>query len=202
MVPTHAPKPLIWLLAAAVACFISIACATEKGSEQQESEPAQKSEEVAEPAEQEVKVYTTEDLDKLFGEGDGAVQTVLPPVATPEEPREPVMEMKVVEPEPAEKSATDALRRLQQQQVRIEERNRTAAEAERAAADARERVKQLEQRILALKNPYMARPKIPDEEKSDWDAMGTRERIAKSEEALQQAREDLKAAEKALAEIR
>jgi len=84
MVPTHAPKPLIWLLAAAVACFISIACATEKGSEQQESEPAQKSEEVAEPAEQEVKVYTTEDLDKLFGEGDGAVQTVLPPVATPE----------------------------------------------------------------------------------------------------------------------
>jgi len=48
----------------------------------------------------------------------------------------------------------------------------------------------------------MARPKIPDEEKSDWDAMGTRERIAKSEEALQQAREDLKAAEKALAEIR
>jgi hypothetical protein len=82
-----------------------------------------------------------------------------------------------------------------------EARTRAIAEAEQAVAAARERVKELENRILALRNPYMARPEIPEEEKADWDSMGTGERIKNSEEQLAQARKDLEAAEKARAAI-
>jgi hypothetical protein len=201
MVPTHTPKPLVWLLTAAVACFISIACATEKGSEQKDSEAAPKSEKAAEPAEQEAMVYTNEDLNKLFGEEGISEQTALPPEDSSEE-REPVMEVKVVEPEPAEKSAGDPLNLMQQQQAQAEERTRIVAEAELAVAEARARVQQLEQRMLALKNPFMARPKIPEEERADWDSLGARERREKSEEQLTQAREQLKAAEEELARVR
>jgi hypothetical protein len=201
MILTISPKPLVWLLAAAVACFISIACATEKGSEQQESEPAQKSEKAAEPAEQEAKVYTNEDLKKLVGETDAGEQTDLPPEEYTGD-QEPVMEIKVVEPEPAKESVPDPVSLMKEQQAQVEERNRLVAEAEKAVADARARVTQLEKRLLAMRNPFAARPEIPDEEKADWNSLGTRERVEKSEEDLQQAREDLKAAEQALAGIR
>lgn len=199
MVPTHAPKPLVWLLTMAVACFFSIACATEKDSEQKDSETARKS---AEPAEQEAAVYTNEDLDKLFGEEGSTEQTALTPEEESGEEREPVMEMKVVEPQPAEKVVSDPLNLMQQQQALSEERTRIVAEAELAVANARARVKQLEQRVLALKNPYMARPEIPEEERADWDSLGTRERREKTEEKLIQAREELKAAEAELAKVR
>jgi hypothetical protein len=202
MIPTYSPKPLVWLLVAAVACFISIACATEKGSEQQESEPAKKSEEAAEPAEQDAKVYTNDDLNKLFGEAEAGEQTALPLEEYMGEEQEPVMEIKVVEPEPAKESVPDPVNLMEQQQAQVEERSRLAAEAEQAVADARARVTQLEKRLLALRNPFSARPEIPEDEKSEWDSMGTSERVTKSEEELQQAREDLTAAEKALAEVR
>lgn len=200
MLAKHASTPLVWLLTAAVVCFISTACATEKGSEKKESQPAQKAEEKAEPGgqgEQDVKVYTNEDLERMFGEEESA-ESAAPPTEEAAGERKPVMEVKV-EPEPTAKPATDPLSRMQQQQAEAEDHARAVEEAKQAVADARKRVAQLEERVLAVKNPFLARPVIPDDEKAQWDSMGARERLEDSETKLKQAREELAAAEKKLA---
>jgi hypothetical protein len=208
MLPKHASTPLAWLLTAAVACFISVACATEKSSEQKEPESPPKAEKAEEPAEQEVKVYTNEDLEKLFGEEESMEPTRLPsveqtplPPADPSAEQEPVMEVKV-EGEPPAKPASDPLTLMRERQAQAEERNRAIAEAEQAVATASARVEQLELRISALRNPFRARPDIPEDERAEWDSMGTRERLERTEEQLEQARADLAAAEQELAKIR
>jgi hypothetical protein len=102
----------------------------------------------------------------------------------------------------AAKPASDALSLMREQQARAEERGRAIAEAEQAVADAKARIEQLELRISALRNPFRARPDIPEDEKAEWDSMGTRERLERTEAQLEQARAELAAAEQELAKIR
>ena len=203
MLPKYFSTPLAWLLTLAVASFISVACATESGTEKTASKPPQKADKHKENApepETEVKVYTNQDLEKMFGEEEESAEAPAPPAEEPEAERKPVMEV-TVEPEPGEKPAADPLALMRQEQAMAAERDRAIADAKKTVADARARVTQLEQRILALKNPYLPRPEIPDDEKAGWESMGTRERLEQSEQQLEQARADLKAAKKALADI-
>jgi hypothetical protein len=208
MLPKYASKPYVWLLTAAVACIVSISCATGNAQEKappEKEQSEQKKEQKAGPAEkaeQEVVVYTNKDLERMFGESEESADLDAPAADEPAEERKPIMEIKV-EPEPGEQPpASDPLAVMRQRKEMDEARAQAVAEAEKAVADARERVTQLEQRILALRNPYSARPQIPEDEKADWDSMGTRERLEKSEEQLAQAREELEAAEKELDAIR
>ena len=60
----------------------------------------------------------------------------------------------------------------------------------------------MRQRILATKNPLLARPRIPDEEQAEWNGLGAAERVRSSEEKLQQAREELQKAKAELARLR
>jgi hypothetical protein len=208
MVPTHASKPLVWLLTIAVACFISMACATEKGSEQEDSEAAEEPQEQTEAAgneanesdgREEVKVYTNEDLQRLFGDEE-LEESELPPEEEPAE-QQPAPAV-AVEQESPDTGPSDPLSLLQQQQAQDQERSRSRAEAEQAVATAQSRVTELEQRILALRNPFMARPEIPEDEKSEWDSMGTADRLKKTEEQLSRAREELAEAQKELQKYR
>jgi hypothetical protein len=202
MLANRFPRLPIWILAVALIGLTPIACATEEEAKQEETKAAESSGE--QKAEEEVKVYTNADLEKMFAD-ESANETVpptqLPPA--PESAAKPEESAKPAEPAkpPAESKPSDPLSLMQQQQAQKEERQRNRAEAEKAVADARARVEQLEERIMALKNPYRARPVIPDDEKEDWDSMGTRQRLEDSEEKLRLAREELAKVEKELAGI-
>lgn len=211
MVAKYVPRLSIWILAIALIGFTPVACANDEESKQEETKAAESSGEQEAKAEEEVKVYTNAELEKMFGD-ESANETVPPtklPGAPPTaaepddsaKPAEPAKPPKTATP-PAENKPSDSLAMMQQQQALREEQQRTIAEAEKAVADARARIKELEERIMALKNPYRARPVIPEEEKADWDSMGTRQRLEDSEEKLRLAREELAKAEKELAGIR
>ena len=200
MVAKYVPRLSIWLLAVALIGLTPVACATEEEPKQEETKAAESSGE--KEAEEEVKVYTNADLEKMFSEESDSEK--VPPTTLPSTPppaAEPAKPAETATP-PAESKPTDALTLMQQQQAQREERQRTVAEAEKTVADARARIKQLEERVMALKNPYRARPVIPDDEKEEWDSMGTRKRLEDSEEKLRLAREELAKAEKDLAQIK
>jgi hypothetical protein len=205
MFAKYVPRLSIWLLAVAVIGLTPVACATDEASKQEETKAAESSGE--KEAEEEVKVYTNADLEKMFADESDSEKvppTKLPPATEPGEtakPAEPAEPPKTAAPPAASKPA-DALALMQQQQAQREEEQRTIAEVEKGVADARARVKELEERIMALRNPFRARPVIPEDEKADWDSMGTRQRLEDSEEKLRLAREELAKAEKELAEIR
>ncbi len=203
MVAKYVPRLSIWLLAVFLIGLTPVACATDEEAKKEETKAAESSGE--KEAEEEVKVYTNADLEKMFG--DESADETIPPTQLPTSPSPAAEPGRTAEPSesaepPAESKPADALTLMQQQQAQREERQRTIAEAQKAVADARARVKELEERIMALRNPYRARPVIPEDEKAEWDAMGTRERLEDSQEKLRLAREELAKAEKELAEIR
>jgi hypothetical protein len=200
---------LPWLLVLVLVAFLApVAVAEEEKKEEPKTE-----EKAAEPAKakpdspadpvasektgSEVEVFTNEDLDRLFG-GAGEEETVLPPAeGTPADGAVPA---EAGPGEPAQPA--DPLQWMQDRSARAAERQQQIAEAEAAVSAATRRVADLEKRLLALRNPFMARPEIPDDEREEWDGQGAKERVDSTEEQLQQAREELQTAEQELARLR
>lgn len=206
---------LPWLLCVALAVFLAPAAF----AEEEKKEEKKAAEEAAEPAKSEaespaaaadakkdcaeVEVFTNEDLERLFGRGEETTPETGPEEGEPAdgtarpEPRpvEPVQGAGTAQP-------ADPLQWMEERKTRQAERQEQIAAAEAAIGAARERIADLEQRIRATKNPYLARPQIPDDEKSDWDGMSAPERVAAAEQQLQEAREELRKAEEELARLR
>jgi len=206
MTPRTASKLLPWVLVALLVCLAGpVLAEDEKPKKEQPAAGEQKA--GAEDAEagkkdgipvkeaDETYVFTNDDLERLTDAGHDVPPTRLPPAgdapaATP-----------APAPAPPAKPG-DALEWLEQNKARAAERAQRITDAEKAVADARARVQALEKRLLSLRNPYSARPQIPDDEKAEWDELSTRDRVEKTQRQLEEARGELASAERLLEGLR
>jgi hypothetical protein len=83
------------------------------------------------------------------------------------------------------------------------ERTKALAEAQEEVMDAEARVKQLEDRILRIKNPLLARPQatMTEEESAEWQGQNSTARIAMTESQLEEAKVALEEARAELARL-
>lgn len=133
-----------------------------------------------ERARADVKVFTNEDLGTA------------PPSESP--PSAPTDEAEA--PAPA---SADPLMWLEKQQAEEQDRAARVAEAEAAVNQARERVANLQSQVLAIKNPFAARPQLSEKERERREAdRSTVDRLNRVQEELEQARAELAEAEAAL----
>jgi len=146
------------------------------------------------PPAKDSKVYTNEDLAKLFG---------IVEEADPEAPAtEPRPETPTDKPEAQAKP--DPLAWLQQRQAAQQEHRLAVEEAEKALLAARQRVTDLERQVLATRNPFSARPTLSDEEKKQRseNRETAAERNERTRKMLEEAREAVRTAESELARVR
>lgn len=122
-----------------------------------------------------VKVYTNDDLKKLYG-GEAVAD----------------------EPNPASESGTtpetgsgDPLKELFDRQAKEAEHKQKIADAEAKVAAARDKIADLEKRKLALRNPLLRRPVGPEEKTDEWKALGASDRVKKTDEEIAAARADV-----------
>jgi hypothetical protein len=153
--------------------------------------------------------YTNEDLERLFGP---------PPEREPEpeveasedeegegesrpRPRTRPVRAKRGDGESAEAEGDgDPMAWIEERRAEEAERRERVAEAEAKVREARERVARLEQTRLRVSNPYLGIAPEPPEGVSDWNALDNKERLARTVELLDKARQDLRDAEAALAD--
>lgn len=203
-----------WLLGLALVALLLPAAVAEEEKKEEKKAPEKTAEpaksEAQPPAAQaarekdcsEVKVFTNEDLERMF-RGEEVEPDPSSAEAAPAEGAAPP-ERRPIEPAAGSGAAqpTDSLQWMQDREARQAERRQQIADTEAAVAAAQQRVADLEKRLLATKNPFMARPVIPDDEKEKWDSEGTKERANATEEQLSQAREELQKLEQELAQLR
>ncbi len=126
-------------------------------------------------------VITNEVLEELYGPGS----------VIPDEPAESAAP-------PSAEALPDPLQQMQAEQARETARLRAVPEAEKAVADAEAKVKELERRALAVENPFLPPPQVPEEERASWDAMDNVQRLEQTQKEIAQARADLEAAREKL----
>jgi hypothetical protein len=122
------------------------------------------------------------------GGGDGSSELTAPAPPPPEQPAE----------------NDDPLAQIEAAQRASEARDRLIREAEAALAAAREKVEQLEVQLLAVSNPFSARPQLSEEEQeirrtSGEDAVARR---ARTEQLVEEAKRDVASLETRLEELR
>jgi len=137
-----------------------------------------------------VTVYSNEDLQRLYG--GGSLKTDEPETASgegtlPTTPTEPDY---------------DPLKQMLEQQGQAKQRDKDIVEATAKVSDAKQRITDLEKRILATKNPLLARPAPPEEGADEWNAMSAPERVDRSKQDLEAARTQLAEAEAELDRLR
>ncbi len=139
------------------------------------------------------KVYDNAELAKMFG-------------AAPEATRGPAAESGSATADTAGKSApageSDPLTAMFAAEARKKEQAQKIAAGEQRVAAAKERLAQLKKRKLATRNPFLARPKAPDEGVEEWKAMNAEQRAKHADQEFATARTALSAAERELAELR
>ena len=147
------------------------------------------------PQNEDVKVYTNADLEKMFdivAEEDREQPAAKPPaVAKGSETTEPT-------------KAPDPLTWLRQRQDAQREHGKAVAVAEAAVTSANQQVANLERQLLAARNPFSARPELSDEEKAKRQEGGesAAKRYERTQELVEEAREAVRAAESDLARLR
>jgi hypothetical protein len=210
MMPEHARKLSSLVLGVALVATLTPAGFAQDKSEKAEAKADTQRDATKPPAsggkaaeskagEEEVLVFTNEDLKRLFGEEEPGT----PPAEPGQAPAAGRSDPPPLRPgEPAAQPPTDPLTWMADRKARAEERQKRIAEAEKAVADGEARVSELEKRMLAVKNPYLARPEISDEEKEGWDEMDAVERVKRTEDDLAQARKDLVQARQELRQLR
>ncbi len=80
-------------------------------------------------------------------------------------------------------------------------RDRAAAARGRVAA-LEIRLQELETRRLAIKNPFLARPVLTEEEAAEWEGRDNVARLRLTEQTIEQARKELEAEQAELARLR
>lgn len=144
------------------------------------------------------KVYTNEDLARLSG-SEPAPPSDAPAAAARAGETESGEEPGKAPDAQEEKSALD---KLFEREALRKEHQQKVAEAEQRVAAAKERITDLEKRELAIKNPFLARPKAPEEGAEEWERSDGPQRVKQTEDQLRAAREELAEAERELDELR
>jgi len=161
-----------------------------KSPERTGAEKSEKSEK-----KEEAKVYTNADLRRPAAppatDGESADSAATPP-SPAEQATEPATKA------PAE---TDPLAWIKDRQAQQAERERLTQEVELRLAEARTEVAAVEKRIAAIRNPFLAPPKPPEDDE-EWAGQDNVERLASSENELEEARRKLSEAEAELRELR
>jgi hypothetical protein len=142
-----------------------------------------------------VEVYTNQDLQRMFGAARPSnPPETAPPGSTPESS----------EPTEGTRAPQSALEQVLGEEKLRQERQAEIPAAEQAVGDARERVKEMERRVLASKNPLLARPALPEDEQTagEWAESGAAGRVSIAEQELDAARTALAKAEQALRDLR
>ena len=104
---------------------------------------------------------------------------------------------------PAGAAPGNPLALLEQSERSAAEKAQRLAAAEAEVAAARKLVADLEKQVLAIKNPFAARPELSEEEREKRESdTSVAERMARSESQLDEARLSLKDAEADLARAR
>jgi hypothetical protein len=105
--------------------------------------------------------------------------------------------------EPVPDHEMDALEWMNKRKADEAERKKALAEAQEEVLDAEARVKQLQDRLLRIKNPLLARPQasMTDEEKTEWQGENGSARVAMTERQLEEAKTALEEARAELARL-
>lgn len=145
-----------------------------------------------------VKVFTNKDLERMFG-GESE-ETAESSADTP------TAETARAAPEPGKPTQPqiDPLAQMKQEQAARAQRQQLVVQAEADLEAARAKLENLEVQLLASRNPFSARPQLSDEEKEIRATSGetAAERNKRTQHLVDQAREEVAAAEKALAEAK
>jgi len=147
-----------------------------------------------------VKVYTNADLAKMF------------PVVAEEDREKPATETKTAEGTPAETDTPaapdapaepDPLTWLNQRQQAQREHQVAIERAQSALTTARSNLANLERQAMAARNPYSARPQLPDEEieKRRQGGETAAQRNERTQGLVEKAREAVRAAEAEIARL-
>lgn len=98
----------------------------------------------------------------------------------------------------------DPLTWLQQRQSAQREHRAALSEAQAAVKAAAEHLANLERQLLAARNPFSARPRLSDEEKTTRRDGGetAAQRYERTKELVEKARVEIRAAEAELARLR
>lgn len=143
-------------------------------------------------SDEEVLVFTNADLKKVTPK----------PSATPETPGTPVAgDRPLTVQRPAGANAADPLKWMQEQKAAAAQRQQQVKEAEATVVEAEQKLADLEKRLLALRNPFLARPEKPKDDET-WNEADGQERVRRTDKALEDARTELADAQKALAGAR
>lgn len=102
------------------------------------------------------------------------------------------------------KEAADPLKSMEEEQAAAKEQRERVAAAQKNLSAARQEVTRLEKQMLAIKNPFSARPDLSDEEKEARakSAESAPELLARTQKQLDEARQKLAEAEKELTDSR
>ena len=144
------------------------------------------------------KVFTNKDLKKLQGMGSSSASTSSSsptPVPTPTRDKPPAVEAAASQPK-------TALEQMFEQEALRKEHEQKIVEAEQRVVTARQSVVDLEKRLLAIKNPFLARPKTPEDGAREWESGNSQQRVDMTEARVQAAREEIAQAERDLAALR
>ncbi len=133
---------------------------------------------------EESRVYTNEDLERLFGPAPPPRKETEAPVGKPGE----------------SVPGTEALKQIQEEQAREVTRERLRSEAGKRVETAQARVRRLEDRLLRLRNPFLPRPEadMTEEELEAWKGLDSAARVRLTEKELEEARRELEKAQQAL----
>lgn len=143
-----------------------------------------------------VPLYTNSDLEKMFG------------IVAEADRESSAKESADADPKSSEattkKADEDPLVWLKKRQEAAAARSVELAEAEKQVADARQRLADLERQKMAVRNPYAARPQLSEEEEKRRREGGesASARFERTEALVKAAREELRAAEAKLAQLR
>src|SRR6185436_16060955 len=124
----------------------------------------------AAPAAEDTGTITNEDLERMFGKSTAAPPKEAQQGAAPQG------------------EAYDPLKIMSEQDKNAAEKQTKIATAEKAVADAEANLKNLESRLLANKNPYLARPTLTPEEQKAVEGMDNTQRVDLNQKQIDDAR--------------
>ncbi len=186
-------RPLSLFLAAGLFLSLSTACAAtgeEKSSAAGEKETqAKDAKKKAAPAAQkpgQAPLYTNDDLERMFGSSTAPQDEADEPAGG--EVTEKTEPPKKEQPKKPAAAPSDPLKAMEDAEARQADLKLRMTDAERAVAEASARVRELEKRLLAIRNPFLARPQLPPEEAEAWKNLDSEERLKRTEKQLEEAR--------------
>jgi len=95
----------------------------------------------------------------------------------------------------------DALEKLQDEQARLRTLGELAVRERQRVQVLKARVRELEARILAVRNPFLPRPQVPEEMREEWESLSAPGRVELTERQLDEIRRQLEASRARLARL-